>query len=154
MVPVTELKFFGKIRFLLRKTCSFILYNNIEQLGYSQWVKAKKRNFREFPKFEIVAKWARNNQIKRFKKEKLEFFNVFYLAHISFYSDLPFKKFVILRFQITYYSNSSGFSKIKNPRPDSESASKTTLHMSFSETIYDKKGANHFRGTNPVVLKR
>ena len=111
---------------------------------YSRLVKAKKRNFCVFPKFEIAAKWARNDQIKRFKKEKLAFFKVFYLAYILFYSDLPFKKYVILRFQIAEYRISSGFFKIKNPRADSGSASKTTPYMSFSETIYDEKGANCF----------
>ena len=42
----------------------------------------KNCNFRVSPKFEIAAKWARNDQIKRFKKEKLAFFKVFYLIYI------------------------------------------------------------------------
>ncbi len=75
------------------------------------------------------------------------------MAYILFYSDLPFKKYVILRFQIAEYRISSGFSEIKNPRADSGSASKTTSYMSFSKIIYDEKGANCFGALIPSLAR-
>ena len=67
----------------------FHIYNTPDKL------KRKNAIFARFQKFEIAAKWAKNDQIWRSKKEKWAFFKVFHLAYIFFYFNPLFKKSVV-----------------------------------------------------------